>query len=97
MAKSIYVGNLPFTANEQQIRDLFSQYGTVQAVKLVSDRDTGRPRGFAFVEMEASSAEAAIKALDGSNFGGRNLKVNEAKEREQRSERSDRPPRRPRS
>jgi len=85
--KSIYVGNLPFSASEQEIRDLFSQYGTVQSVKLVTDRDTGRPRGFCFVQMESTGAAAAIKALDGTSFGGRNLKVNEAKEREERPRR----------
>lgn len=80
--KKIYVGNLPFSATEDEVRELFSQHGTVSSVNLISDRDTGRPRGFGFVEMEDVSA--AISALDGAMFGGRNLKVNEARPREDR-------------
>lgn len=80
--KKIYVGNLPFSATEDEIRDLFSQHGTVSSVNLISDRDTGRPRGFGFVEME--DIGDAISALDGAMFGGRNLKVNEARPREER-------------
>ncbi len=87
MAKSIYVGNLPWAATEEQIRDLFTEYGPVISVKLVSDRETGRARGFGFVEMEEPGAAAAIEALDGQNFGGRTLRVNEAKPR------APRPPR----
>ena len=79
MAQKLYVGNLPFTATEDEIRDLFAQHGEVQSVALITDRDTGRPRGFCFVEME--NATAAISALDGKDFGGRNLKVNEARDR----------------
>lgn len=79
MAKKIYVGNLPFTATEDDIRDLFAQYGEVHSVNLISDRETGRPRGFGFVEME--DADQAISALDGQDFGGRSLRVNEARER----------------
>jgi len=82
--KTIYVGNLPFSASADDIRNLFAQHGAVQSVKLVMDRETGRPRGFGFVEMEASGADAAIRALDNSNFGGRNLRVNEAQERKPR-------------
>ncbi|MBG0776094.1 MAG: RNA-binding protein [Desulfovibrionaceae bacterium] len=80
MAKNIYVGNLPWSATEDEVRSTFSQYGSVVSVKLVEDRDTGRPRGFGFVEME-DGADEAITALDGSSFGGRNLKVNEARPR----------------
>jgi RNA recognition motif-containing protein len=80
--KSIYVGNLPFSATEEDIRSLFSPYGTVHAVKLVSDRETGRPRGFGFVEMEDSAALSAISALNGKEVGGRSLRINEARERE---------------
>jgi RNA recognition motif-containing protein len=80
MAQKLYVGNLPFSAKEEEIRTLFSQYGEVQSVQIVSDRDTGRPRGFAFVEME--NADEAIRALDNQAFGGRNLKVNIARERQ---------------
>ncbi len=88
MLKTIYVGNLPFTATDDEVRGLFSKHGTVHSVKLVTDRDTGRPRGFGFVEMEGSAATAAITALNGSQFGGRSLRVNEAREREQRTRRS---------
>ncbi len=83
MGTRLYVGNLPFSADENQIRDLFSQNGrTVSEVKLVTDRDTGRPRGFGFVEMGSSQdADGAIRDLNGQDFGGRALTVNEAKER----------------
>jgi len=84
MAKNIYVGNLPFTANEGEVNELFSQYGTVETVRLITDRDTGRPRGFGFVEMDEEGADQAIQALDGKDFGGRNLRVNEARPREER-------------
>jgi RNA recognition motif-containing protein len=83
--KTIYVGNLPFSASADDVRGLFAAHGNVQSVKLVMDRETGRPRGFGFVEMEASGADAAIRALDNSNFGGRNLRVNEAQERKPRA------------
>ena len=79
MAQKLYVGNLPFTVTDDQLRDLFSEHGTVQSAQVVMDRDTGRPRGFGFVEMD--NAEAAIQALDNKPFGGRNLKVNLAKDR----------------
>ena len=79
--KKIYVGNLPFSATEGELRELFSQHGTVQSVSLVSDRETGRPRGFGFVEMPDDAAQAAIRALDGTELGGRTLRVNEARPR----------------
>lgn len=79
--KSIYVGNIPFSASEDDLRDLFADHGEVLSVKFIMDRETGRFRGFAFVEMEDPEAEAAIEALDGGDMGGRNLKVNEAKPR----------------
>ncbi len=79
MATKLYVGNLPFSASENDVRDLFAQYGQVHSVKLVSDRDTGRPRGFGFVEMD--SADEAQQALDNYALDGRNLKVNEARDR----------------
>lgn len=82
MLKMIYVGNLPFTATDDEVRGLFSKHGTVYTVKLVMDRDTGRPRGFCFVEMENRAADVAINALNGSDFGGRSLRVNEARPRE---------------
>ena len=81
MAKSIYVGNLPWSATEEPVQSLFADYGPVVSVKLVSDRETGRARGFGFVEMEEPGASAAIEALDNANFGGRTLRVNEAKPR----------------
>lgn len=87
MSKSIYVGNLPWSATEEQVRELFSPHGNVISVKLVSDRETGRARGFGFVEMEDADAETAIEALDNFSFGGRTLRVNEAKPR------APRPPR----
>ncbi|MBQ7618485.1 MAG: RNA-binding protein [Desulfovibrio sp.] len=84
MSKSIYVGNLPWSATEDQVRELFQAYGDVQSVKLISDRETGRARGFGFVEMEDEAADAAIAALENYSFGGRTLRVNEAKPRQSR-------------
>ena len=78
----IYVGNLPYTADEESIRELFSQHGTVDAVRLINDRETGRFRGFCFVEMPESDAQTAIARLNGHDMGGRQLRVNEARERE---------------
>lgn len=83
MSKNIYVGNLPWSATEQDVEKLFATYGQVSSVKLISDRETGRARGFGFVEME-SGADEAIAALDGSEYGGRSLKVNEARPRPER-------------
>jgi RNA recognition motif-containing protein len=77
----IYVGNLPFTANEAQVRDLFAEHGTVESVALINDRETGRPRGFGFVEMPRADAARAIQSLNGKDMGGRPLRVNEAQER----------------
>ncbi len=75
----IYVGNCSYDVTEEQLRDLFILYGELGTVKIIKDRDTGRPRGFAFVEMpDASAAKAAIKGVDGTDLGGRTLKVNEA-------------------
>lgn len=82
---SIYVGNLPFTATEDDVRKYFEPFGAVSKVKLISDRETGRPRGFGFVEMEPSAAQAAIAALNGKDLGGRTLRVNEAQERAPRA------------
>ena len=76
--KRIYVGNLPFSASEDEVRELFSQYGSVTSVSLITYRDTGRPRGFGFVEMEVG-ADEAISALDNHELGGRNRRVNAAK------------------
>ena len=88
MSKSIYVGNLPWAATEEEVRELFAKHGNVVNVKLVSDRETGRARGFGFVEMEDADADAAIEALDNTSFGGRTLRVNEAKPRAPRSPRA---------
>lgn len=82
MSKKIYIGNLPFSSTEDELRSLFSQHGAVDSVNVIMDRDTGRARGFAFVEMsEAGDAAKAIKDLDGSELGGRNLRVNEAEDK----------------
>jgi RNA recognition motif-containing protein len=78
----LYVGNLPFTATEEAVRELFSKHGSVEKVSLISDRDTGRPRGFGFVEMTQADASRAMQALNGVDFDGRALKVNEAQDRE---------------
>jgi RNA recognition motif-containing protein len=80
--KKIYVGNLPYSATEDELRELFAQHGDVTSVSLVNDRETGRPRGFGFVEMADEDADSAIQALDGAQMGGRTLKVNEARPRE---------------
>ena len=77
----LYVGNLPFSATDESVRALFSKHGTVEKVSLITDRDTGRPRGFGFVEMSSADAQRAMQALNGVDFGGRPLKVNEAQER----------------
>lgn len=77
----LYVGNLPFSATEESLRALFSKHGTVENVSLITDRDTGRPRGFGFVEMSSADAQRAIQGLNGTDFGGRPLRVNEAQER----------------
>lgn len=84
MLKRIYVGNLPFSATEDDVRDLFEQHGAVDAVDLISDRETGRPRGFGFVEMGEEAADQAVRALDGFEMGGRQLRVNEARPRNER-------------
>ena len=80
----IYVGNLPFSSREDDVRELFAQYGEVLSVVLPTDRETGRPRGFGFVEMSGEDATKAIDALNGKDFGGRALNVNQAREREER-------------
>lgn len=82
MSSKLYVGNLSFDSTEADLRDLFGQYGTVESVAVITDRETGRARGFGFVEMSQSSeAQDAIRALDGNDFAGRNIKVNEAQDR----------------
>ena len=81
LGKKLYVGNIPFTTTEDELRSLFEQHGSVESINVITDRETGRPRGFAFVEMDASAADAAMQALDGKDMGGRSLRVNEANER----------------
>ena len=78
---NIYVGNMPFEVTEEEIQELFAQHGEVRKVKLITNRDTGKPRGFSFVEMEREAGEAAIEALNGHQLGDRALRVNEARPR----------------
>ncbi len=85
MSKKLYIGNLSFETSEQGLRNLFSQHGEVHSATIVTDRETGRSRGFGFVEMDAAAAQAAISALDQTELDGRSLKVNEAKPRENRN------------
>jgi cold-inducible RNA-binding protein len=85
MGKKIYVGNLPFSATNESLSELFASFGSVDSSKIVTDRDTGRSKGFGFVEMsDSSAADAAIEKLNGSDFGGRSLTVNEARPMEKR-------------
>jgi RNA recognition motif-containing protein len=77
----LYVGNLPFTATEDAVRNLFAPHGTVEKLSLINDRDTGRPRGFGFVEMSNADASRAMQALNGKDFDGRALKINEAQDK----------------
>ena len=81
MAVSIYVGNLTFSATQEGVEALFAPYGDPLSVKLIMDRETGRPRGFGFVEMDEADAHKAIEALNGVDFGGRTLRINQAEER----------------
>ena len=83
--KKLFVGNLDFSATEESIRSLFAPHGTVESVHLATDRDTGRSRGFAFVEMAEGDANKAIAALNGTNVGGRALNVNEARPKPERA------------
>ena len=86
MGNKLYVGGLPYSTTEDALEQLFSEHGTVESAKVITDRDTGRSRGFAFVEMESSGeAQTAISALNGTDLDGRTLTVNEAKPRENRS------------
>ncbi len=86
MSKRVYVGNLPFSATEEEVRGMFAEFGSVDAVDLITDRETGRPRGFGFVEM-SSGADEAIEALNQTDMGGRTLNINEARPRRERSSR----------
>lgn len=89
----LYVGNLPFTATDESVRTLFARHGTVERVALITDRETGQPRGFGFVEMPNADAARAMQALNGADCDGRALKVNESQDRE-RSAGVNRGPRR---
>ena len=93
MVKTIYVGNLPFSSTSNDVGDMFAPYGPVHSVNLINDRETGRPRGFGFVEMDDEHALSAIEALNGMELGGRSLRINEARGREDRGG-ADRRPRR---
>jgi RNA recognition motif-containing protein len=84
MAKKLYVGNLPFSATQEELRALFGQHGQVLGVTIVTDRETGQSRGFAFVEMDDKGAIDAIAALNETEMGGRTLRIDEAKPREDR-------------
>lgn len=90
MSKNLYVGNLPFGSTADDLKNAFSQYGTVTQAQVISDKETGRSRGFGFVEM-SDGAEEAVAALNGSDFQGRTLTVNEARPREDRSRSGGRP------
>jgi RNA recognition motif-containing protein len=82
MSKKLYVGNLPFSVTDDELREIFERHGEVTSVSVISDRETGRPRGFGFVEMaEASAAQDAIRGLDGTQLGGRAIRVNEAQDK----------------
>jgi RNA recognition motif-containing protein len=82
LSSKLYLGNIAFSSTEADLRDLFGRHGTVESVAVVTDRQTGQSRGFAFVEMEdRDAAQEAIRALDGTDLGGRTIKVNEAKDR----------------
>ena len=83
--KKIYVGNLPWSADEAALRDLFTTVGTVQSAAVITDRETGRSRGFGFIEMDDGDADKAISELNGHEMDGRPLRVNEARERQPRS------------
>lgn len=82
MSTNLFVGNLPFSISSQELEELFTPFGTVSRAQVITDRDTGRSRGFGFVEMDsADEAQKAIDSLDGSDFAGRQIKVNVARER----------------
>jgi len=82
LSKKLYVGNLPFSATEAELKEVFEQHGTVESINVITDRETGRPRGFAFIEMDDAGANAAREALDGKDLGGRNIRVDEAHDRQ---------------
>ena len=81
LTKKLYIGNLPFSSTEAELKEAFEQHGTVESINVITDRETGRPRGFAFIEMDDAGADAARQALDGKDLGGRNIRVDEAHDR----------------
>jgi len=88
MGRKLYVGNLPYSADQQSLQETFSQCGTVDSVNVITDRDTGQSKGFGFVEMSSDSeAQKAIQELNGTSIGGREIKVNEAKPKASRDNR----------
>ncbi len=87
MVKTLYVGNLSYRMTEDELKNIFAQYGDVTSAKIITDRETGRSRGFGFVEIDAENAQSAVEALDGKDVEGRNLKVNEARERKPNNKR----------
>jgi RNA recognition motif-containing protein len=90
---TIYVGNLSYSSTEADLQNLFSRFGEIQSVKLITDRQTGRSRGYGFIEMEDESGQNSINELNGIDFNGRNIRVYEAKERTERPNNERRPPR----
>lgn len=82
MAKTLYVGNLPWSSNEAALKEAFSPHGTVISSRIITDKETGRSRGFGFVEVEDQDAEKMIQAMNGAEIGGRQIVVNEAKPRQ---------------
>ena len=90
MENKLYVGNISFQMDEQQLEDTFAAFGNVKSVKIITDRETARSKGFGFVEMEtADQAQDCISNLDGKDLGGRNIRVNVARERNDRNDRND--------
>jgi len=89
VSKNIYVGNLPWSADDAALSEIFSRHGEVISARVITDRDTGRSRGFGFVEMDSASADTAINALNGADMDGRALRVNEAQERKDNNRRSN--------
>ena len=81
---NIYIGNLPYSANEDEVRDIFEEYGDVNSVKLITDRETGRLKGFGFIEMDNDGGEKAIEDLHEADYGGRTIVVNQAREKTER-------------
>lgn len=84
MSRTLYVGNLPWSATEEELAEVFGQHAQVLSVRIITDRETGRSRGFGFVEVADSDVEQAVEAMNGTQFGGRDIIVNEARPRQKR-------------